>query len=41
MTEREPFVCMECDNPKPLYRDGVCEECWKSFQQWMDHLAGR
>lgn len=35
----EPFVCDDCENAKPIYRDRLCEDCWKEWQQYMDHLA--
>ena len=40
MTHCQPFVCMECEEPRTLYKGGICKDCWLSWQEHMDHLAG-
>jgi len=35
----DPFVCDDCENPKPIYKDRLCKECWEEWQDYMDSLA--
>ena len=35
----DPFVCDDCENAKPIYRDRLCRECWMEWQAYMDSLA--
>jgi len=34
-----PFVCVDCEEPKPLYQIGMCKECWLWWQEYIRDLA--
>ncbi len=33
------FVCDDCENARPIYKDRLCRECWLEWQAYMDDLA--